>query len=240
MAEPELGQPFCGLTSSALAEAARGDCQWTHSPVSVAHQMDLPAANIRSDTISQIFREVVAAWTSVCGIDLRFQDDPNANILARVEPMDGPNGILGESYLPCGNVNPRTQLGQRYDAGERWTRSFLFRVVLHEVGHALGLDHAPQGSAVMSPYLTNFDRPQQWDVDQIQARYGPPRAIPVPPPKPDPQPDPTNPAIEIFGPEGKILSFPVNVLVPIPKAGNYLFSLRNPSPKKVKIYMVSR
>lgn len=244
MAEPDLGIPFCGLSSSALASAATNVCRWNHAPISIAHRMVLPRANITAEQVSQLFRQCVAAWSSVCRIDLRFQDDPNANILANVDAMDGPGGVLGESYLPCGNVNPRTQLTQRYDTGENWTLSFLYRVILHEVGHALGLPHAPQGSAVMSPYLTDFATPQGWDIQQMQQRYpGAPITpqVPDPPAKP-PEPDePGEPeVIDLFGEGGKLLPFPVNVVVPIPRAGNYLIRLRNPSPKKVRISMTNR
>lgn len=230
MAEPELGQVFCGMSASALAEAARGNCRWTHSPVSVAHQMALPAANITAEQIDRIFIEVAALWSSVCGIDLRFQADPNANILARVEAMDGPNGVLGESYLPCGNVNPRTQLTQRYDTGERWTINFLKRVILHEVGHALGLDHAPQGSAVMSPYLTDFAVPQPWDVEQMVARYGPPKPIVVKPTDPPVTPPPTgDPPVDLFA--GRDMRVPSGAVIHVPAAGAYLFRV---GPAKVR------
>lgn len=196
MAEPELGLPFCGLSESALRDVGEM-CRWRHVPVSLSHVMDLPAARIGPDQISRVFAQVAASWTACCGIDLKFQPDPNANILAVVAPLDGPNGVLGDSYLPCGNVSARTQLGQRYDSGEIWTIDFLTGVVLHEVGHALGLPHAPRGSgAVMEPFLTAHRVPQPWDVEQMQARYGPPIVgPPVPPPPLPPPPPPLPPSL---------------------------------------------
>lgn len=196
MAEPKLGLPFCGVRASALDRAGVA-CRWTHAPVTIAEALDLSAASITPAQVQRVFEEVASLWSSVCGIDMRVVALGPCNILAASGRLDGPNGVLGWSYLPCGNVTSSTRLDQLYDDGEAWTLSSLKRTVLHEVGHACGLDHAPVGSgAVMEPYLTEHDSPQPWDVRQMLSRYGPPVALPPPPP-PLPPTEPERPGIPL-------------------------------------------
>ncbi|MDQ2805217.1 MAG: matrixin family metalloprotease, partial [Pseudomonadota bacterium] len=51
----------------------------------------------------------------------------------------------------------------------------FYQVILHEVGHALGLDHSTDPTAVMYPFATAENRQLgNADVSGIQALYGPP------------------------------------------------------------------
>lgn len=247
MAEPSLGIPFCGLTQRELAQAQAGQvCRWLHNPVTMSHNMDLRASNISTDQINQVFERVAAQWTAACGIDLRFiGPGERSNIFAESGLLDGRNGVLGQSYLPCGAVTPSTVIGQTFDNGEAWTVDFLFRVVLHEVGHAVGIDHAPQGSAVMSPYLTDFSTLQAWDINQGQSRYGPPLAVtpPVTPPGIPPITPPVNPdvpgTINIFS--KKVVQVPFAGIINVPKTGRWLLRVDSgPRAKTVTLSMVDR
>lgn len=231
--EPALGRPYCGVGEHALAKLGE-ECKWRHAPVTLSHQMAFPQANISALQINQIMEQVAALWSGVCGIDLKFQPGGNANIQAVAAYMDGPNGILGESYLPCGNVTQTTVLGQRYDTAESWTLSFLLRVMLHEVGHALGLSHANPGTgAVMEPYLTAFATPQRWDIDQMVGRYGPNVPIVVTPPPVEP----TN--VDLF--RGQQFDVPSNTVLNISEGGAYLFSFRRTlKANRIKVTLTKR
>lgn len=239
--EPILGRPFCGLTQNQLMEVGAAN-KWGHSPVTMSHNMDLRIANITTSQIDDIFVRVGALWSSVCGIDLRFIGaGQTANIFAESGRIDGKNNVLGQSYLPFPGIPKSQTIGQLYDTAEAWTIHFLFQVVLHEVGHAIGLDHGPQGTAIMSPMLTPLDAPQAWDINQTQARYGPPRTIPVPTPTPgpDPVPDPGTPEVSIF--KKKVVTVPFGGIINIPKPGRWLLRVDSgPRAKTVTLSLTDR
>lgn len=46
------------------------------------------------------------------------------------------------------------------------------RVAVHELGHALGLDHETRVSAIMAPVVGNIESPQTDDVTGVRALYG--------------------------------------------------------------------
>ena len=45
------------------------------------------------------------------------------------------------------------------------------RVAAHELGHALGLDHSDDNTAIMFPFVTNTETPQADDIAGVAARY---------------------------------------------------------------------
>lgn len=239
--EPILGRPFCGLTQNQLAEVGAAN-KWSHEPVTMSHNMDLRVANITTAQIDDIFVRVGALWSSVCGLDLKYIGaGQTANIFAESGRIDNRNGVLGQSYLPYPGIANSATLGQLYDTAEAWTVDFLFKVVLHEVGHAIGLDHGPQGTAIMSPYLTPLDAPQAWDIQETQARYGPPRAIPIPPTNPDvpTAPDPSTPEISIF--RKKVVTVPFGGIINVPKPGRWLLRVDSgPRKSTVTLSLVDR
>jgi hypothetical protein len=71
-------------------------------------------------------RDICDIWSHACGINLVAVTYPSpVNILAATGPLDGLNGVLAQSYLPCGGVTPTTVLDQTYDDGEAWTLDFV-------------------------------------------------------------------------------------------------------------------
>ncbi|CAM4729432.1 unnamed protein product [Leuciscus chuanchicus] len=107
---------------------------------------------------------------------------------------DGPNGVLAHANSP----GPEQGGDTHFDDDETWTLSSrginLLLVAAHEFGHALGLDHSKDPSALMYPtyrYVnTNGYTLPRDDRLGVQALYGVRTSKDKPEPKPEPKPNP--------------------------------------------------
>ncbi|MEO8593581.1 MAG: matrixin family metalloprotease [Candidatus Solibacter sp.] len=117
-------------------------------------------------------------------------------------PFDGPGGALAHTFYP-NPPNPEPVAGDLHlDWNEPWrvgSNIDLYSVVLHEIGHALGLGHSDRPGAVMYPYYKLATSLTEDDIAAIRALYGsnspeppvPPAPTPTPTPPPTPPPTPT-------------------------------------------------
>ena len=76
-----------------------------------------------------------------------------------------------------------------------WAIGDIRRVFIHELGHALGLDHPDQHGqhvdAIMNSVTSNRETLSADDTAGAQSMYGAPTPTPTPPPTPTPTPTPT-------------------------------------------------
>lgn len=110
---------------------------------------------------------------------------------------------LAHTFYPA-PVNPEPIAGDvHFNDAETWGVGMnidLFSVALHEIGHALGLGHSDQPSAVMYPYYKLSTGLTADDIAAIQALYGPPssgsttHSSPPATPTPTPSAPPSTPS----------------------------------------------
>lgn len=142
---------------------------------------------LKISDIRTVFHRAFSRWGSVVPISFNESDDYGfADIRIGFylgdhgdsEPFDGVLGILAHSFAP--------ESGKLHlDASERWSVNLdselskvavdLESVVMHEIGHVLGLAHSSVKEAIMYPSLSARERRVELKIDDvkgIQRLYG--------------------------------------------------------------------
>jgi hypothetical protein len=149
---------------------------------------DVPESEVRSE-IERAF----AVWMQYANISITPVAQPALDrsidiLFARYAhgdayPFDGPGGVIAHTFYPPPS-NPEPLAGDMHlNADESWSVGGtvdLFSVALHETGHALGLGHSDDPTAVMYPYYRLQTGLTADDIAGIQALYGPPASSPPP------------------------------------------------------------
>ena len=118
-----------------------------------------------------------------------YVGDVPASIDFSFVPLDGPGGTLAQAYLPDDVNFGRIAGDVQFDIDEHWefgnaqrnAATDLLLVAVHEIGHALGLEHSDNPSSVMYPSVSPnsaFQGLSPGDVDAILELYAP-RPIPL-------------------------------------------------------------
>lgn len=185
-----MERPRCGVSDFTMAS----ECGWDKRELkywngrggfSLFHdEMSRGDSKIASPALVD---ECFAAWAAVT--DFKFErvaefSPDEVDILVgggrgEKDGFDGPGRTLGWAHLPCGDFD---FLECRLDMHEKWTNDsdkrlvdpwvYARAVLLHEIGHILGLDHSDDPADLMAAYYNpEIVDLQPGDIARIRALY---------------------------------------------------------------------
>lgn len=202
--------------------ADTGLCRWPSGKI--AWRQNVSLTQLTDEIVERCYRRAWQGWAAVCGIEpTEVGLYAFANLLAvsasgPLEGFDANNAILALTQLPCG-VGQNATLWQRINEHEAWDENFLYLVLLHELGHALGLPHSADPADIMYAYY-NPDATglSAGDAAQGVLRYGPATTPASDPGLPETQTFPVEVAAD-----GTMLQFQLSI--GFPQAGSYTVSV---------------
>ncbi|XP_031502918.1 metalloendoproteinase 1-MMP-like [Nymphaea colorata] len=181
------GQDFSGVARRYVYFPGRPTWQPGRKQLSYWIYTDTFPEYLEAAVIRQVFERAFAKWAAAIPMNFTATDlEEAADIRIGFysgehgdrEPFDGVLGVLGHAFAP---ENGRLHL----DSAETWAVDLeadgskvavhLESVVVHEIGHLLGLGHSSVKEAVMYPSLRPRTRKTDLSVDDVkgvQSLYG--------------------------------------------------------------------
>ena len=171
---------------------ARGPGRWPSDAGGVSLTWSIRSAESMPSWMHGATRDAFAAWSAVEGVTF-VETTGAADVEVRFDPIDGRDGTVGEAaffYNPATGHIDGAEITM--DRAEPWNAADYYNVLVHEIGHTLGLAHSDAPGSVMG---AGYD----WhgvdtrlplhpdDIAGVRALYGP-TASPTGPPVPNANP----------------------------------------------------
>ncbi|CAD5122120.1 DgyrCDS10569 [Dimorphilus gyrociliatus] len=188
----KISSPRCGVKDEENPKrdkrSSQGLYRWptTHLRNCVRYENPTEMSN---EVIKEIVAQASQEYADVTSLNFETNNSPEDPILEYFEcdivlyfhgpgindcsyPFDGPKGTLAHAFLPTsGQVHFDQDETFSLDINNLTAYDFK-SIALHEIGHALGLEHSENSSSVMFPYYqTNMRKLSQADIIAIQNLY---------------------------------------------------------------------
>ncbi|XP_008106258.2 matrix metalloproteinase-20 [Anolis carolinensis] len=177
-----IKRPRCGVPDIANYRLFPGEPKWKKNTLTYRVKKYTPS--LSHAEVDKAVEMGLKAWSAAAPLNFVKTTSGEADIMISFEngdhgdsyPFDGPRGTLAHAFAPGEGLGGDTH----FDNAEKWTMGMngfnLFTVAAHEFGHALGLAHSADPSALMYPtykyqHPFGFHLPKD-DVKGIQALYG--------------------------------------------------------------------
>ncbi|XP_074044248.1 matrix metalloproteinase-20 [Macrotis lagotis] len=182
-----MKKPRCGVPDIENYRLFPGEPKWKKN--TLTYRISKYTSSMSHAEVDKAVDMALQAWSNAVPLNFVKQNTGEADIMISFEigdhgdsyPFDGPRGTLAHAFAPGEGLGGDTH----FDNAEKWTMGTngfnLFTVAAHEFGHALGLAHSSDPSALMYPtyryqHPYGFRLPKD-DVKGIQALYGSRRAV---------------------------------------------------------------
>jgi hypothetical protein len=147
---------------------------------------------LNQSTVASAVKTALDAWAKVA--DITFTPTARPGLANSIDisfaRLDGSGGTLAQAYFPADVNRSRIAGDVQFDTSERWevgngqgNSAFdLVLVAVHEIGHALGLDHSSTRDSVMAASVSpnqRFTGLMADDVNEVLALYAPAKTISV-------------------------------------------------------------
>uniref|UniRef100_A0A914XXW1 Peptidase metallopeptidase domain-containing protein n=1 Tax=Panagrolaimus superbus TaxID=310955 RepID=A0A914XXW1_9BILA len=187
----EMSKPRCGILKvEAKAGIANANGRWNKNKLS--YNLYRITNDHAPNRIREAVRKAFGTWSAVVPLDFVETNDVNADIKVGWEGrshgdgnnFDGQGGVLAHAFYPTvGKVHFDDDDFWAANDAAKFKQGYMdaYVVAVHEIGHAIGIDHISDQAAIMRPALgPNLDRNGNYrfnelsskDIAAAQAIYG--------------------------------------------------------------------